>query len=213
MPGRHRCGAVNRVVAELEQLRRELEQCEGCPLSDSSPTVVFGEGDPHSPMVLVGEGPGEREEIEGRPFVGRAGQLLDRLLASAQLRREELWITNVLKRRASKLVGGRVKNRLPRADELAFYKQYLDRELRIISPRLILCLGNLAANVLIHRGFRMTQEHGHWFSGLSGKKLMATYHPAYILRLEGAEYEEVLRQAMEDFALAAAEYRAIHADG
>ena len=125
MPGRHRCGAVNRVVAELEQLRRELEQCQGCPLSDSSPTVVFGEGNPHSPMVLVGEGPGEREEIEGRPFVGRAGQLLDRLLASAQLRREELWITNVLKRRASKLVGGRVKNRLPRADELAFNKQFL----------------------------------------------------------------------------------------
>ena len=200
---------MNRVAAELEQLRKELEECKTGPLAESSPRVIFGEGDPNSPMVIVGEGPGEREEMEGRPFVGRAGQLLDRLLASAQLSRKELWITNVLKRRASKLVGGRVKNRLPRANELAYYKEYLDRELKIISPKLILCLGNLSANVLIHRNFRMTQEHGQWFSGLSGKKLMATYHPAYILRLEGTEYDEVLREAMQDFATAAAEYRAL----
>lgn len=202
---------MNRVAAELDQLRKELEQCETCPLAESSPRVVFGEGDPSSPMVIAGEGPGEREEMEGRPFVGRAGQLLDRLLDSAALSRKEVWITNVLKRRASKLVEGRVKNRLPRANELAYYKEYLDRELKIVSPKLIFCLGNLAANVLIHRNFRMTQEHGSWFSGLSGKKLMATYHPAYILRLEGGDYDEVLRETMEDFAAAAAEYRALRA--
>ncbi len=196
-------------AAELERLRKELEECVNCPLAETSQRVVFGEGDPSSPMVIVGEGPGEREEVEGRPFVGRAGQLLDKLLASSNLSRKEVWITNVLKRRASKVVEGRVKNRLPRANELAYYREYLDREMKILSPRLILCLGNLAANVLIHRNFRMTQEHGQWFSGLSGKKLMATYHPAYILRLEGGDYEEVLRQTMEDFAAAAAEYRAL----
>ncbi|MHB0869859.1 MAG: uracil-DNA glycosylase [Chloroflexota bacterium] len=197
------------IAVELDRLKKELEECRTCPLATSSERVVFGEGNPTSPFVIVGEGPGEREEMEGRPFVGRAGQLLDKLLASAELSRKDIWITNVLKRRASKVVEGKVKNRLPRADELAYYKEYLQRELKIISPRLILCLGNLAANVLIHRTFRMTQEHGQWFSGPSGKKLMATYHPAYILRLEGGDYDEVLRQAMEDFAAAAAEYRAL----
>lgn len=197
------------VTAELERLRKEIEECRDCPLTTSSTRVVFGEGDPTSPLVIVGEGPGEREDMEGHPFVGRAGQLLDRLLVSVGLSRSELWITNVLKRRASKIVDGRVKNRLPRADELAIYREYLDRELKLISPRLILCLGNLAANALIHRNFRMTREHGEWFSGAAGKKLMATYHPAYILRLEGSDYDEVLGQATDDMRAAAEQYRAL----
>lgn len=187
-----------------------MEECRTCPLATSR--LVFGEGNPNSPLVIVGEGPGEREEIEGRPFVGRAGQLLDRLLASVELTRQGLWITNVLKRRASRVVDGRVKNRLPRSNELAYYKDCLDRELKIISPKIILCLGNLAANVLIHRNFRMTQEHGQWFSGPSGKKLLATFHPAYILRLEGEDYDRVLSETKEDFASAAAEYRAVRGE-
>ena len=197
------------VTAELDILRREIEECQDCPLATSSSRVVFGEGDPTSPLVIVGEGPGEREDQEGHPFVGRAGHLLEGLLASVGLSRDQLWITNVLKRRASKLVDGRVKNRLPRADEFAVYKAFLDRELKMISPRLVVCLGNLAANALIHRGFRMTREHGQWFSGAAGKKLMATYHPAYILRLEGSDYDEVLRQASEDLASTAEQYRAL----
>jgi uracil-DNA glycosylase len=194
---------------ELEELRRELEECVECPLSVTSPMVVFGEGNPDSLLAVVGEGPGEREEAEGRPFVGRAGQLLERIMSEVSLSRDEIWLTNVLKRRASKVVEGRVKNRLPRAEELAFYKQYLDRELKIVSPRVVLCLGNLAANVQIHRNFRMTQEHGQWFAGPSGKRLMATYHPAYILRLEGNDFNRVLNEAIEDFGLAVAEYRSL----
>ena len=197
------------VEAELERLKKEIEECRTCPLAERSQRVVFGEGDPHSLMAIVGEGPGEREEQEGRPFVGRAGQLLDKILATVGLSRDEIWLTNVLKRRASEIVDGRVKNRLPRASELAFYKELLDRELKIVSPKFILCLGNLAANVLIHRNFRMTREHGQWYSGVSGRKLMATFHPAYILRLEGREYEEVLRQTIDDFKAATSEYRAL----
>jgi uracil-DNA glycosylase family 4 len=195
------------VEAELERLRQEIEERQACPPAEKSTRVVFGEGDPHSPMAIVGEGPGEREEQEGRPFVGRSGQLLDKILAAVELRRDEIWISNVLKRRASEVVDGRVKNRLPRASELAVYKELLDRELKIISPKLILCLGNLAANVLIHRNFRMTREHGQWYSGVAGRKLMATFHPAYILRLEGSDYDEILRQTINDFAAATAEYR------
>jgi uracil-DNA glycosylase len=194
---------------EMEELRRELETCAQCPLAVTSPMVVFGEGNPNSLLAVVGEGPGEREEAEGRPFVGRAGQLLDRVMSEVGLSRDEIWLTNVLKRRASKVVDGRVRNRLPRAEELAFYKQYLDREMKIVSPRVVLCLGNLAANVQIHRSFRMTQEHGQWFTGPSGKKLMATYHPAYILRLEGNDYHRVLNEAIEDFGMAVAEYRSL----
>jgi len=197
------------VEAELQRLRKEIEECRVSPLAESSPRVVFGEGDPLSPMTIVGEGPGEREEQEGRPFVGRAGQLLDKVMATVGLTRGEIWLTNVLKRRAFEMVEGRVKNRLPRANELAVYKELLDRELRIVSPRLILCLGNLAANVLIHRGFRMTKEHGQWFSGVSGRKLMATFHPAYILRLEGAEFDEIMRQTVDDFTAAATDYRVL----
>jgi uracil-DNA glycosylase family 4 len=201
------------VTAELEQLKKEIDECRDCPLANSSTRVVFGEGDPTSPLVMVGEGPGEREDLEGHPFVGRAGQLLEKLLVSVGLSRSELWITNVLKRRASKLVNGRVKNRLPRADELAIYKEFLDRELKIISPKTIVCLGNLAANALIHRNFRMTREHGQWFSGAAGKRLMATFHPAYILRLEGSDYGEVLRHTTEDLSSAAEEYRTLRALG
>lgn len=197
------------IEAELERLRKEIEGCRNCPLGNTSPRVVFGEGDPCSLMVIVGEGPGEREEEEGRPFVGRAGALLNTLLASVGLRRQELWITNVLKRRAVRLVDGKVKNRPPMADEVAVYREYLERELQIISPKIVLCLGNLAANTLIHRGFRMTREHGVWFPRPDGKKLMATFHPAYILRQRGSVREEVLRQAREDFAAAAEEYRAL----
>lgn len=193
----------------LEELKREIEECGECPLAMTSPTVVFGEGNPDSLLVIVGEGPGEREEAEGHPFVGRAGQLLDRVMGEVGLGREEVWLTNVLKRRASKVVDGRIKNRLPRADELAFYKAYLDRELKVISPRIVLCLGNLAANAQIHRNFRMTQEHGMWFTGPSGKRLLATYHPAYILRLEGNDYHRVLNEAIADFNTAVAEFRAL----
>lgn len=201
------------VTSELELLKREIEDCRDCPLVTSSTKVVFGEGDPTSPLAIVGEGPGEREDIEGRPFVGRAGQLLDKLLASVDLSRDGVWITNVLKRRASKIVGGKTKNRLPRADELAIYKQFLERELRIISPKLILCLGNLSANALIHRNFRMTREHGQWFNGAGGKRLMASYHPAYILRLEGGDYDEILRQTTEDLSAVAQAYRELREVG
>ncbi len=209
-PGRAKGGTMQRMVeAELRQLREEIEACRNCPLADTSPRVVFGEGNPCSPMVVVGEGPGEREEEEGRPFAGRAGALLNRLLAAAGLQREELWITNVLKRRAVKLVDGKVSNRPPTADEVAVYRKYLERELQIISPRIVLCLGNVAANALVHPNFKMTREHGVWFTSPEGRKLMATFHPAYILRSKGEHREELLRQTMEDFAAAAEVYKAI----
>lgn len=194
-------------AAGLERLRKEIEECRDCPLADTSPRVVFGEGDPSSPVAIVGEGPGEREEEEGRPFVGRAGELLNRLLASAALRREDLWITNVLKRRAVKLIDGRVSNRPPTAEEVAVYRKYLERELQIISPRIVLCLGNVAANVLIHPNFRMTREHGVWFTSMEGRKLMATFHPSYILRQRGGSRDEMLRQTMHDFEAVAGEYQ------
>jgi len=199
----------HRIAGELQQLRREIEECRNCPLADISPRVVFGEGNPCAIMAIVGEGPGEREEEEGRPFVGRAGALLNTLLAAVGLRREELWITNVLKRRAVKMVEGKATNRPPTAGEVAVYKEYLERELRTISPAIVLCLGSQAASALIHPNFQMTKEHGIWFTSPEGRKMMATFHPAYLLRLKGDRREEVLRQTMDDFAAAAKEYRAL----
>ncbi|MHB0869567.1 MAG: uracil-DNA glycosylase [Chloroflexota bacterium] len=197
------------VLAELGMLKEEMEEVQPGQLFAPSGRLVFGEGDPTSPFVIVGEGPGERDAMEGRPFVGRAGQLLDRLMAATGLDRKEVWLTNVLKRRPHRRRGDQWRSCPPKVDELAYYKSYLYRELKIISPRLILCLGNLAARVLIHESFRMTQERGLWFTGRLGQRLMSTYHPAYILRLQETDCDEVLSQTLEDFAGAAAQYRAL----
>lgn len=145
---------------------------------------VLGEGDPHAPLVLVGEAPGERELAEGYPFAGPAGRLLDTLLAEVGMRRGDFWLTNVMKCRPVKEERGRLTNRAPLAGELKRWLPLLMEELRVIAPQMLLGLGATAARALLGPDFRLSEQRGQWLDGPLGTRAMATFHPAAILHLE-----------------------------
>lgn len=160
--------------ATLDDLRAECLTCSRCNLRSGCRQVVFGEGNPQARLMLVGEAPGAQEDIEGRPFVGAAGQLLDRILAAAGLSRKEVFIGNVIKCRPP-------GNRFPNAEEVAQCRPYLEAQIQLIRPRLILCMGNLALKTLINPYGQITKDRGKWVD--KGEvKLMATFHPAALLR-------------------------------
>jgi DNA polymerase len=144
--------------------------------------VVFGEGNPLSPLVLVGEGPGETEDKLGRPFVGRAGQLLDKGLKDAGLDRNTVYITNTVKCRAADWSTGKPVNRPPTPEEALTCRQWLIPQLGLIKPKIILCVGAPSAKNLIKKNFRITQERGLYFPCEFAKAAIATLHPSYILR-------------------------------
>lgn len=166
----------------LEVIREQALQCQSCALSAGRTNVVFGEGNPEAPLVLVGEGPGEQEDLTGRPFVGRAGQLLDRALAEAGLSRADVYICNTVKCRACDRRDGKAFNRPPTDEETTACRQWLVPQLEAIAPQVILCVGAPSAKNLIKRDFRITQERGRYFPCSFARTAMATLHPAYILR-------------------------------
>lgn len=161
--------------------------------------VVRGEGPQPAQLMIVGEAPGREEMRQGRPFVGRAGAMLNQLLKEVGIRREEAWITNMVKRHPVRTVGGRQVTRKPTVAEINADRCYLDRELASVRPRIVLCLGTVSANVLIHRGFLLRLEHGRWFAGPDGSRLIATFHPAYVRRPRRIDYQQLLQLAREDF--------------
>jgi DNA polymerase len=162
--------------------------------------MVPGEGVIGARLVIVGEAPGEREESERRPFVGRAGALLDAMLTETGIPRQEAWVTNVVKWRPTSQQDGRLLNRPPSTKEAEVGDRLLRQELAIIKPRLILALGNSAAQALIDPKFKMNQGHGRWHKGPEGARVMATFHPAYILRRVGADREQLMAAYRTDFA-------------
>lgn len=164
------------------RLRDEARGCTACPLSERRRNVVFGEGNPASPLVLVGEGPGDNEDATGRPFVGRAGQLLDRALLDNGLTREHVYICNVVKCRACDWSTGKPVNRAPTEDEIAACRRWLLPQLEAIGPKVILCVGSPSARTLIKKDFRITVERGKYFPCEFARTAVATLHPAYILR-------------------------------
>lgn len=158
----------------LEALREVSHQCEKCRLRASCTHVVFGEGNPDAKIMFVGEGPGREEDKQGRPFVGAAGQLLDRILVSVGLDRGEVYITNVVKCRPP-------GNRMPNPDEVEACSLYLYAQIRKINPSIIVCLGALAARTLIDKNARITRIRGEWHEK-DGILIMPTFHPAALLR-------------------------------
>ncbi|MBM3457580.1 MAG: uracil-DNA glycosylase [Armatimonadetes bacterium] len=187
----------------LDMLRAPALACEKCGLSTSRTHVVFGEGNPASPLVLIGEGPGENEDATGRPFVGRAGKLLDEVLYRAGMGRQHVYICNVLKCRATVLENGRRANRPPTQEEMAACLPWLQQQLGIIQPLVILCLGAPAANTIIKKGFKMTAERGKWFTTSSyAPWAMAAFHPAYVLRQHGPTYDRDVETLVQDLAAA-----------
>ena len=192
------------VEVQIEELRLKAINCQACELCETRTNVVFGEGNPVTPMVIIGEGPGANEDATGRPFVGRAGQLLDQALRENGITRKHVYICNVLKCRASIIEGGSVRNRPPSSGEIAACLPWLQQQLDIMKPLVILCLGAPAANQMIHKDFKMTKERGIWFESPYARYVMAALHPAYVLRQHGEEFEAARASLVTDISAARA---------
>jgi DNA polymerase len=165
----------------LLKIREDIGDCTRCKLHRGRNKIVFGDGNPKARLVFVGEAPGADEDKQGIPFVGRAGKLLTQMIEAMGLKREDVYICNVVKCRPP-------DNRKPEDDEVSTCSPYLLRQLDVIEPKVLLCLGAVAAQTLLatHRG--ISQFRGEWMDW-HGHKLMATYHPAYLLRNPAAKSE------------------------
>lgn len=160
---------------EWEALKSQCEACRRCALGDTRTNIVFGTGNKNADLLFVGEAPGEQEDLSGVPFVGRAGQLLNKYLAAVGISREDdVYIANILKCRPP-------QNRDPLPAEEDACIGYLEEQIRLMKPRIIVCLGRISAMRIIKKDFRITSEHGEWFDR-GGILTTAVYHPAFVLR-------------------------------
>ena len=157
-----------------ESLKRDCAGCRCCSLGETRHKLVFGVGNAQAEVMLIGEGPGEQEDLQGVPFVGPAGKLLDDMLEMIDLDRQKVYIANIVKCRPP-------RNRDPLNVEQEACRSWLDRQIALVNPKIIVCLGRIAAMALIQEDFRITREHGQWFER-DGRRLMATYHPSALLR-------------------------------
>ena len=157
-----------------ESLRRECLACRGCALAETRTNVVFGDGATDAKILLVGEGPGQHEDEQGVPFVGKAGMLLDDMLEIIGLDRTKVYIANIVKCRPP-------GNRDPLNVEQDACIGFLRRQTALLRPRLLICLGRIAAKAIIDQNFRITSQHGQWFQR-GGVQMTAIYHPAALLR-------------------------------
>jgi uracil-DNA glycosylase len=185
--------------------KAEWEKLKERSLKKFGEESVFGEGTLNSRLAVVGEAPGKQEVEEGRPFVGNAGKLLDELLEEAGIDRSKLYVTNVVKVRPTKESGGSTTNRPPRAGEIREGMGLLKEELELVEPRALVLLGGTPARALIKKSFTLKAEHGTPFDTEFGMPALATYHPAYLLRLRGVgseDYNRMRQQVVEDLGAA-----------
>ncbi len=161
-------------MTEMEKLREQCLACTRCHLCETRTNVVFGVGPEDAKIMFIGEGPGENEDLQGEPFVGRAGKLLDDMLELIDLDRSKVYIANMVKCRPP-------KNRDPLPEEQNACAPWLSRQIELINPRVIVCLGRISAMRFIRPDFKITKEHGQWFEK-DGRQVMAIYHPAALLR-------------------------------
>jgi len=187
----------------VEFLRSAAADCTACPLHAARTRVVFGEGNPRSPLAIVGEGPGETEDRLGRPFVGRAGSLLDECLRECGITRKHVFITNVVRCRATLRDGERLMNRAPTPEESqTCARKWLHPTLDAIQPLVVLCVGGPSASTLIRAGFRILSERGGFHAIPGGRTAIATLHPAYILRQQGTEFDRCRQLLVDDIEAA-----------
>jgi len=166
---------MNQTEERLQALRERCSGCTDCPLHAGRTQVVFGTGEANARVLLVGEGPGKNEDLQGEPFVGRSGRLLDTMLLTVDLSRKvNLYIANIVKCRPP-------ENRDPKPEESQECIRYLREQVAIIRPQIIVCLGRIAAMQIIKPDFRITAEHGQW-TVRGGVHMMGTFHPAALLR-------------------------------
>lgn len=174
--------AAEKIVDDtLLRIREDLGECTRCKLHKHRHTIVFGDGNPKAELVFVGEGPGADEDAQGLPFVGRAGKLLTQMIEAMGMQRKDVYICNVVKCRPP-------ENRQPEEDEISTCSPFLLRQIDVIAPKVIVCLGAVAAKTLLETNRGISQFRGQWLE-FRGRKLIATYHPAYLLRNPNAKGE------------------------
>jgi DNA polymerase len=193
--------------AGLATARRAAAGCKACDLWERATQTVFGEGARAAPLMLVGEQPGDREDLAGRPFVGPAGRILDDALAEAGIDRERVFVSNVVKHFKWRPSGKRRLHERPNAAEVRACRPWLDLELEIVRPDLLVCLGATAAQAIVGRGFRITEQRGEILPAVDhGPPVLATYHPSAILRARTSEDRERSMAALVADLSIAAEY-------
>ena len=184
----------------FEQIRKDISVCQLCGLCKTRKNVVPGVGNEHAKLVLIGEAPGADEDIQGIPFVGKAGKHLDKILAAAGFKKEDLYICNILKCRPP-------NNRDPNLAEMKVCTPYLQRQLALIKPKLIGCLGNISAHYVISPSIPgITRIRGQWFDSIFGIPTFAMYHPSYLIRSESREKRSPNWQMWQDIRALKAKY-------
>jgi DNA polymerase len=174
----------------LEALQHRARDCRACDLWKPATQTVFGEGPPDATVMLVGEQPGDQEDLAGRPFVGPAGRLLDHALAEVGLDRRTFYVTNVVKHFKFQARGKTRLHQRASAEEQRACRPWLDAQIAHVRPRFIVCLGAMAASQVLGASFRLMRQRGTWHALDDGTRVIATVHPAYLLRLPGGEEQE-----------------------
>lgn len=173
--------ATSNEIEQLEKIKEKCLSCQKCPLGKTRTNIVFSGGVPNHKLMLIGEAPGYYEDQKGEPFVGKAGQLLDKIFASVGLSRQnDVYICNTLKCRPP-------DNRDPLPDEKAACREYLDAQIEILKPRIILLCGRVAVNSLLNTTQGITKLRGKWYEGPYMSKMMPIFHPSYLLRNDSRE--------------------------
>ncbi len=176
--------------SDLSVVRKASQKCTACHLYKRGTQTVFGEGPKRAPLMLVGEQPGDQEDISGKPFVGPAGKILDRALEEAGIERDDVYVTNVVKHFKWEPRGKRRIHKKPNSREIAACRPWMEAELRLVRPKLLVCLGATAAQAVFGPSFRVTRERGKILESQFAPKVVATVHPSSLLRQPDEESRE-----------------------
>jgi uracil-DNA glycosylase len=204
-PGQMALGGTDAAeVASLEEMRAAAAGCRACDLWKTGTQTVFGEGSENAEVMMVGEQPGDREDIEGRPFVGPAGRVLDDALEQVGIDRDLVYVTNVVKHFKWQQRGKRRIHQTPTATEQAACRPWLEAELAVVQPAVLVALGATAAKSLLGSGFRVSRERGNWVPSDLAPRVLATVHPSSILRGPPEDREANMAAFVEDLRVVAA---------
>jgi DNA polymerase len=192
--------AARKTLAALAELRAAAADCRECPLGALATQTVWGEGPAPAPLMLVGEQPGDREDLAGHPFVGPAGQLLDRAIAALGWSRDQLYVTNAVKHFKYELRGKRRMHKSPGQLEMLACHHWLESEIALVAPAAIVALGASAARSLMGRVVKVLSERGQWLVRPDGRRVLVTLHPSALLRGEPSEREQAFEAWVADLA-------------
>jgi DNA polymerase len=185
-------------LRSVHALRVAAARCRACPLWRHATQTVFGEGNDHAPLLIVGEQPGDREDLTGHPFVGPAGRVLDRALEESGVSRDDVYVTNAVKHFKWQLRGKRRLHKTPAQREIEACSPWLEAEMNTLDPQVVLCLGATAARAVLRTTVRVTEARGHALRSPDGRNVVVTVHPAYLLRLRPPALDELYEQFFND---------------